>query len=106
MSFEVQLQALGHDARIWDRTSEVLDTASSSADGIVVTTISASVVGDATGFTSSYADLQSFVADLLTQGSTATRTMASTLRDVRRQYEADDDAAMTRIGAEWAPVDE
>ena len=105
MSYEVQLEALGHDAKIWDETSDVLSTASSSAAGITVTTISSSVVADATGFNSAYSELQTFVSGLLSEGSTATGTMASTLRDVRKQYEADDAAAMTRIGAEWAPVE-
>ncbi len=105
MSYEVQLEALGHDARIWDETSDVLGAASSSASGITVTTISSSVVADATGFNGAYSELQTFVSGLLAEGSTATGTMASTLRDVRKQYEADDAAAMTRIGAEWAPVE-
>ncbi len=105
MSYEVQLEALGHDAKIWDRTSDVLSTASSSASGITVTTITSSVVADATGFNSAYSELQTFVSGLLSEGSSATGTMASTLRDVRKQYEADDAAAMTRIGAEWAPVE-
>ena len=39
------------------------------------------------------------------QGAGATDTMATTLRDVRTQYESDDAAARARIGAEWAPVD-
>lgn len=105
MSYEVQLEALGHDAKIWDETSDALGTASSSAAGITVTTISSSVVADATGFNSAYSELQTFVSGLLSEGSAATGTMASTLRDVRKQYEADDAAAMTRIGAEWAPVE-
>ena len=50
MSHEVQPEALGHDAKIWDETSDVLGTVSSSAAGITVTTISSSVVADATGF--------------------------------------------------------
>ncbi len=105
MGYEVQLEALGHDARIWDRTSEVLATAATSASGLTVSTVTASVVADAAGFTSTYADLQPFVVGLLRQGSTATGAMASTLRDVRRQYLEDDASATTRIGAEWAPVE-
>ncbi|HYN66418.1 MAG TPA: hypothetical protein VES93_05970 [Ornithinibacter sp.] len=70
-----------------------------------MTTISTSVVADATGFNSAHGELQTFVSGLLSEGSTAPGTMASTLRDVRKQYEADDAAAMTRIGAEWAPVE-
>ncbi len=104
MGYEVQLEALEHDARIWDSTSDVLSGAASDARGIVVTTISSSVVADATGFNSTYADIQDFVAGLLDEGATATDTMAATLRDVKRQYDADDESALTRIGAEWAPV--
>ena len=33
MSYEVQLEALGHDAKIWDTTSDVLSAASTSASG-------------------------------------------------------------------------
>jgi hypothetical protein len=73
--------------------------------GITVNTITSSVVADGTGFNSAYAELQTFVANLLAEGSTTTGAMASTLRNVRKQYEADDAAAMTRIGAEWAPVE-
>ena len=105
MSYEVQLEALGHDAKIWDTTSDALSTASTSASGITVTTNTSSMIADATGFNGAYADLQTFVAALLAEGSTTTGAMASTLRDVRKQYEADDVAAMTRIGAEWAPVE-
>lgn len=105
MSYEVQLAALDHDAKIWDATSEVLAAASATASGITVNTITSSVVADATGFNGAYADLQHFVAGLLAEGATATDTMAATLRDVYKQYDADDVAARTRIGAEWAPVE-
>ncbi|WP_392545137.1 hypothetical protein [Oryzobacter telluris] len=105
MGYEVQLEALEHDAKIWDRTSDVLDDAAGEARSITVTTISTSVIADATGFNSAYADLQDFVAGILDGGATATDTMAATLRDVKRQYEADDDAALRRIGAEWSPVE-
>ena len=50
MGYEVQLEALEHDAKIWDATSDVLDDAASAARSIAVSTISTSVVADATGF--------------------------------------------------------
>lgn len=105
MSYEVQLEALEHDARIWVKTSETLSTASTNASGITVNTITTSIVADGTGFNSAYADVQTFVAGILTQGAGATDTMATTLRDVRTQYENDDAAARAKIGAEWAPVE-
>lgn len=105
MSYEVQLEALGHDAKIWDATSDALGTASASASAVTVTTNTSSVIADVTGFNGAYAELQTFVSGLLAEGSTATGAMATTLRDVRKQYESDDAAAMTRIGAEWAPVE-
>ncbi|MEO5609105.1 MAG: hypothetical protein ABIQ61_12555 [Ornithinibacter sp.] len=105
MSFEVQKQALEHDAKIWEVTSETLSGASTSASGLHLTTTALSVVADATGFASSYASIQQFVVSLLADGSSATSNMASTLRSVKKQYEADEDAAVTRIGAQWSPVE-
>ncbi len=105
MGFEVQREALEHDAKIWTTTSEVLSGASASASGLDLRTNALSVVADLTGYTSTYADIQDFVVGLLADGSGATSTMAGTLRDVKKQYEADEDAAATRIGAEWAPVE-
>jgi hypothetical protein len=104
MGFEVQREALEHDAKIWEETGNVLSTSSTSAAGLDLNTIALSVVADATGFTSSYTSIQDFVVGLLADGSTATSTMASTLRDVKKQYEADEAAAVARIGAEWSPV--
>ncbi len=105
MGFEVQLQALEHDAAIWEETGEVLGAASAAAAGLGLTTNALSVVADATGFTGTYAEIRDVVAGLLADGASATATMARTLRDVRKQYEADEDAAATRIGADWAPVE-
>jgi hypothetical protein len=105
MGFEVQREALEHDAKIWAETGEVLSTSSSSAAGLDLNTIALSVVADATGFTSAYGTIQDFVVGLLSEGSTATSTMAATLRDVKKQYEADEAAAVARIGAEWSPVE-
>ena len=104
MGYEVQLEALEHDAKIWDATSDVLDDAASAARTITVSTISTSDVADATGFNGVYDDIQDFVAGILDGGESATDTMAQTLRDVKRQYDADDQAALGRIGAQWAPV--
>ncbi|MBM6404973.1 hypothetical protein JQN72_12045 [Phycicoccus sp. CSK15P-2] len=105
MSFEVQKEALEHDAKIWDATGDTLSTAAGAARGIVLSTNAVSFVGDATGFTSTYADIQSFVAGLLDEGSAASSDMATTLRDVRKQYEADEQSAAQRIGDQWSPVE-
>lgn len=105
MTIEVQLEALGHDAKIWDRTSDVLQTAATTAAGLDVHTFTTSVVADATGFNSTYADLQAFVATLIRGGGTATDKMATTLRDVKKQYETDDAAARAAIGAAWSPIE-
>lgn len=105
MGFEVQRAALEHDAKIWAETSTTLSSASSSASGLSLSTNAVSVVGDATGFTGTYADIQDFVVGLLSDGSSATSTMAATLRDVKKQYEADEQSAVSRIGAEWSPVE-
>lgn len=104
MSFEVQREALEHDAKIWEATAGVLSTSSTSAAGLDMSTNALSIVSDFTGFTSTYSTIQDFVVGLLSDGSTATSTMAATLRDVKKQYEADETAAAARIGAEWSPV--
>lgn len=105
MSYEVQKQALEHDATIWDDTSTELGRAGSSARAISVTTNAVSIVGSGAGLEASYTATRDVVADLLDQGSTATDTMAHTLRRVRRQYDADDEAAMRLIGDQWTPVE-
>ncbi len=105
MSFEVQRAALEHDAKIWDATHDVLSAAAVTAGGLDVTTNTTSVVADMVGYNSSYAELQDFVVLLVKGGSTATNKMATTLRDVKKQYESDDEAARAAIGALWAPVE-
>ena len=105
MSYEVQREALIHDAKIWEKTADTLDDAKTSADSLDISSNTTSVVGGLSGFDSEYASLQTFVSGLLGDGGTLTEKMGTTLRDVEKQYAGDDAAALAAIGAEWSPVE-
>ncbi|MFC7489197.1 MULTISPECIES: hypothetical protein [unclassified Knoellia] len=104
MSYEVERQALLDAASTWSSAETDMTTAQTNANAINVTTNGASVIGDMTGFVSTYDDVRDRVATLLGQGAAAMTLIDDTLKGIERQYATDDDAALAQIGAIWSPT--
>lgn len=104
MSYEVERQALLDAAATWSTAETDMTTAQSNANAINVTTNDASVIGDMTGFISTYDTIRDRVATLLGEGATAMKLIDDTLKGIEKQYRTDDEAALARLGATWSPT--
>jgi len=104
MSYEVERQALLDAAASWGSAETDMTTAKNNANSINVTMNAASIIGDMTGFVSTYDDVRDRVATLLGQGASAMTLIDETLKGIERQYATDDDAALARLGATWSPT--
>lgn len=105
MSLSVGLEALGHDAGLWDRVSSVLSTASAEAGGLTLTTNKLSWAAAEEGLVDTYEAARARVERLLREGTEETVLIASTLRDVKAQYEASDANARATFEGQWEPED-
>jgi len=103
MTYEVALEALASDATMWDDTSTTLLTASTSAWDQSLGVSELSWAADVVGLNTTYAFLQGKVAGLLSEGSTETGNIASTLRAIKKNYEDDEQRAEAAYQRAWEP---
>ncbi len=101
MTYKVALDALAKDATIWDDTSSTLSSASTSAAGLTLTDDDFSWVGSSTGVSSTYYQLQYRLVALLSDGDRQTTHVADTLRNIKKAYEENEDAAEARYQGQW-----
>jgi hypothetical protein len=104
MTYEVQLAALKADADTWDQTSSRLLTASTDAWGLSLGEYELSWAAEAVGLTTTYSSIQSKVASLLSEGSTETGNISSTLLTIKRNYEQNEDNAEQHYRGAWEPI--
>lgn len=104
MTYEVQLEALKTDADMWEQTSSTLLDASTNAWGLNLGEYELSWAAEVVGLTDTYAAIQSKVAELLSEGSTETSNISSTLRTIKRNYEQNEDNAEQHYKGAWEPI--
>lgn len=104
MTYEVQLAALKTDADMWDQTSSDLLTACTSAWGLNLGEYELSWAAEVVGLTTTYSSIQSKVAGLLSEGSTETGNISSTLMTIRHNYEQNEDNAEQEYKGAWVPI--
>jgi hypothetical protein len=103
MTYEVALEALAKDAQMWEETGSTLLTATTSAWDQNLGTSELSWAADVVGLTTTYSSLQAKVAGLLSEGSTETRNIASTLLAIKRAYEENEQRAEAAYDGAWEP---
>ncbi len=101
MTYKVALEALASDGDMWETTSSTLGDASSSAAYLTLTDDDFSWVGSSTGLTSTYLQLQNRLVALLSDGSAKTKHIGDTLRNIKKAYEDNEDAAEARYRGQW-----
>ena len=104
MTLEVSLQALEYDARLWDGTSSTLATAGSAAAGLTLSMAQLSWAADVVGLDTYYETARARAQQLLGEGSEQTALIASTLRQVKTDYETTDANAQARLSKLWTPT--
>jgi hypothetical protein len=104
MTYEVQLAALKTDADMWDQTSDALLTAENNAWSQNLGEYELSWAAEAVGLTTTYSSIQSKVASLLSEGSTETGNISSTLLTIKRNYEQNEDNAEQHYRGSWEPI--
>ena len=104
MTYEVQLEALKTDADMWDQTSSTLLNAATNAWGLNLGEYELSWAAEVVGLTDTYSAIQAKVAGLLSEGSTETSNISTTLRAIKRNYEQNEDNAEQHYKGAWEPV--
>jgi hypothetical protein len=104
MTYEVQLRALKTDADMWDSTSDTLLTAENAAWGLLLGEPELSWAAAVVGLTDSYNAVQEKVGWLLADGTTQTGNISSTLLQVKRNYEVNEQNAEQHYKGAWEPV--
>jgi hypothetical protein len=100
----VQLEALKTDADMWDQTSTTLLNACTNAWGLDLGEYELSWAAEVVGLTDTYTAIQSKVAGLLSEGSTETSNISSTLLTIKRNYEQNEDNAEQHYKGAWEPI--
>jgi hypothetical protein len=101
MSLEVALEALRTDAQAWDAAAEVLDTASSTATDLYLSTMTFPQVISDVPLQSTYEELRSLTYTLLTGGKKETEAIADTLLEIKAAYESTDSSAAAQYDGLW-----
>ena len=104
MTYEVQLAALKSDADMWDETSSTLLNACTDAWALNLGEYELSWAAEVVGLTTTYNSIQSKVAGLLSEGSTETSNIASTLMTIKHNYEVNEDNAEAHYQGAWEPI--
>lgn len=104
MSVEAAIDALYHDAGIWEDISGVAGRASGAAAGLTLTEDALSWACIPTGLRETYEEIRVKAQRLLGEGAANMSDMATTLRTVASAYEISDESAARRFDDEWEPV--
>jgi hypothetical protein len=95
------IEALRHDATVWDEVSGVLDRAGQEAASLTLGESQLSWASVPTGLLDTYTEIQRKVAVLLGEGRTVTRDLSVTLDQVATAYQLSDERAAARFEGEW-----
>ncbi|HRC11470.1 MAG: hypothetical protein IPJ15_09980 [Actinomycetales bacterium] len=102
MSFSTAVDALRADALEWARTSEVLDSASTAAGGLGLSSAAMSFASEA-ACAATYEQVRSKLERLLAWGAGETDAIGSTLLQVRAAYLSADESQAQALRGSWDP---
>ena len=101
MTVKAAIEALRHDAGVWDRVAQVTNVASAEAQGLTLTEADLSWAGNYTALLGTYADIQRKTATLLTEATTVYTGLSAALDKVADAYELSDRRAATQLKGVW-----
>jgi hypothetical protein len=97
----VAVEAMRHDAAVWDEVSGVVGRAGQEAAALTLGEAQLSWASVPTGLLDTYQEIQRKVAALLGEGRDVTRGLSVTLDEVATAYQLSDDKAAARFDGEW-----
>jgi hypothetical protein len=95
------IEALRHDAGVWDRVAHVTDAASQEARGLTLTEADLSWASNYTSLLGTYAEIQQKTATLLSEATTVYTRLSAALDKVADAYELSDERAATQLKGVW-----
>lgn len=101
MTLKASLEAIRHDADVWDRISSVTNVASHDAHGLVLTENDLSWAGNHTSLLGTYTQIQQKTAVLLGEATRVFSGLSTALDQVADAYQADDEDAAARFKGLW-----
>jgi hypothetical protein len=99
MTFKASMEALTNDAKRWDDTAEMLQTARNNCADMTLRAQDFSFMGG--DVHKQYEEVRSFVEDYLRDGVRETSGAGDALRKVHSTYQGSDDAAKDRLKSAW-----
>ncbi len=101
MTLQAAIDALRHDAGIWEQIGGATSSAGAAAGQLTLTETTMSFAADRTGLLGTYNELTARIAGLLGDGSEVQHRLSVTLDQVAAAYEADDERAASRLAGVW-----
>ena len=101
MTLKAAIDALRHDATVWDEVGSTTSGAGTAAAGLGLTETDMSFGAGQTGLVATYNALKDRVAHLLTDGGRVQQKLAVTLDQVASTYEASDERAANKFEGVW-----
>jgi hypothetical protein len=101
MSVTAAIEALRHDAGVWDEVSEVTRRSGQEAGALALGEGELSWASVATGLLNSYAEIQSKVVTLLGEATSTYSGLSTTLDKVAAAYQLSDENAAARFKGVW-----
>lgn len=101
MTVQAAIEALRHDAGVWDRVAQVTDGAAQAARGLTLTEAQLSWAAVNTPLLGTYAGIQDKVARLLAEATAVYGDLSTALDQVAAAYETSDENAARNLQGVW-----
>ena len=101
VTVKAAIEALRHDAGVWDRVAQVTNVAGQETQALTLTEADLSWASNYTALLGTYAEIQGKTATLLSEATTVYTGLSAALDKVADAYELSDRRAATQLGGVW-----
>jgi hypothetical protein len=103
MTLRAAIEALRHDAGMWQEVATATGAARTAADGLALGESALSWASRPTGLLDTYEEIRAKAAGLLGEATSGYAALGAALTEVAAAYEAGDEAASARLHGVWDP---
>jgi hypothetical protein len=103
VTMQAAFEALTDEAAEWDDTSGALDTAATEVSGLTLTSAQFSAMVIPTGVADRYEEARAHIEAVCRAGMKETKDLADALRQVRDDFQSQDQAVRDEVAGLWIP---
>ncbi len=103
MTLKASIEAMHHDAKLWQDVADVTGTAASEPENFKLGLSELSWASESTGLLDTYEEIRVKVARLLDEGTDNFHSLSAALDKVAATLEATDQAAAQKLKGIWDP---